>query len=56
VSCGSLDDASAIEYLELVDVVVLFTERNKLSVRKARAAADRLRAMGIAVLGVVVGA
>ncbi|MEE9414359.1 MAG: hypothetical protein V3V01_03670 [Acidimicrobiales bacterium] len=56
VSCGSLDDASSVEYLELVDVVVLFTERNKLSVRKARAAADRLRAMGIGVLGVVVGA
>lgn len=56
VSCGSLDDPSAAKYLDLVDVVVLFAERNKLSVKKARAAADRLRAMGIGILGVVVGA
>ncbi len=54
VGCGDLDDPKSAGYLDMVDAVVLLTEKGKLSVKKAHATAGRLRALGIDVLGVVV--
>ena len=54
ITCGSLNDASSIRYLDMVDSAVLLAERGKVSVKQAHAAASKLRALGIDVLGVVV--
>ncbi len=54
ITCGSLNDPSAIRYLDMVDAAVLLAERGKVTVKQAHAAASKLRALGIEVLGVVV--
>ncbi len=54
VACGDLDDVKSAGYLDMVDAVILLADKGKVSVKKAHAAASRLRALGIEVLGVVV--
>ncbi len=54
VACGDMDSADSAAYLNMVDSVILTTLKGKVSVRRAHAAASRLRALGIDVLGVVV--